>query len=106
MIYCDTCPRCKDIYPDKLDNDGYHFCICGMSGNIVYKEPHKMQRYNGKGYIHLGISTCGLYETIDDILKTMTESERKRYEIHRKSLRSMDRAENPLGTSGREACQI
>lgn len=79
MIKCDTCPRCKDTYPGKLDSNGYHFYICGMSGNIVYKEPHKIKRYKGKGYIDLGISSCGLYETIEDALKHMTESERRRY---------------------------
>ena len=75
MIKCDTCPRCKDVYPDKVDSDGYHYCICGMSGNIVYKIPHKMKRYSGKGYINLGVSTCGIYETAEDVLKHMTKSE-------------------------------
>lgn len=42
MIKCDTCPRCKDTYPGKVDADGYHFHICGMSGNIVYTIPHKI----------------------------------------------------------------
>lgn len=79
MIKCDTCPRCKDSYPGKLDSNGYLFYICGMGGNIVYKEPHKIKRYKGKGYIDLGISSCGLYETIEDALKHMTESERRRY---------------------------
>ena len=79
MIRCDTCPRCKDVYPGKLDADGYHYCICGMSGNIVYREPHRIKRYNGKGYINLGVSSCGIYDIIEDALKAMTEPERKRY---------------------------
>lgn len=79
MIRCDTCPRCNDVYPGKLDRDGYHFCICGLTGNIVYTTPHKEKRYSGSGYIHFGISSCGLYETIEDALKHMTESECRRY---------------------------
>lgn len=79
MIRCDTCPRCHDSCPDKVDNDGYHFQICGLTGNIVYTVPHKMKRYSGNGYIHLGISSCGLYETIEDALQHMTESERRRW---------------------------
>ena len=79
VIRCDTCPRCKDVYPDKRDRFGYHFYICGMTGNIVYKEPHKEKRYSGKGWIHYGISTCGIFETVEDVLKKMTESERRRY---------------------------
>ena len=71
MINCDTCPRCKDTYPDRVDADGYHFYICGMSGNIVYKEPHKTKRRYGSGYINYGISGCGLYETVDDALDAM-----------------------------------
>ena len=78
-IKCDTCPRCKDVYPGKVDMDGYHYCICGMSGNIVYKIPHKIKRYSGKGHISLGISSCGLYESVEDALKDMTESEIKRW---------------------------
>ena len=79
MIKCDTCPRCKDTYPGKLDADGYHFHICNMSGNIVYTIPHRMKRYSGNGYINLGVSSCGIYETIDDALKDMTESEIRRW---------------------------
>ena len=82
MIKCDTCPRCKDVYPDKVDGSGYHYCICGMTGNIVYKIPHKIKRYNGKGYIHKGISSCGLYESVEDALKHMTESEIRRWKEH------------------------
>ena len=54
MVKCIDCPRCKDKYPGKLDKDGYHFYICGMSGNIVYKEPHKFRRACGKGYLPFG----------------------------------------------------
>lgn len=79
MIKCNECPRCKDTYPDKVDNDGYHFHICGMSGNIVYTIPHKTKRYSGNGYISLGISSCGLYENVEDVLKNMTESERRQW---------------------------
>ena len=79
-IRCDECPRCKDTYPGRLDNDGYHFHICGMCGNIVYTIPHKIKRYNGHGYISLGISSCGIYETVEDALKDMTEPERRRWE--------------------------
>lgn len=84
MIKCDTCPRCKDTYPGKLDRDGYHYHICGMSGNIVYTIPHKIKRASGRGYINCGISSCGLYETIEDALKSMTESERRRWEQEQK----------------------
>lgn len=79
MIKCDVCPRCTDPYPGKLDGDGYHFCICGMSGNIVYTTPHRIKRYNGKGYINLGVSSCALYESIEDALAHMTESEIRRW---------------------------
>ena len=79
MIRCDTCPRCKDTYPGKLDRDGYHFHICGMGGNIVYTTPHKIKRYAGCGYIHLGINSCGLYESVEEALEDMTEPERRRY---------------------------
>ena len=68
MIKCDTCPRCKDVYPGKVDDDGYHYCICGMSGNIVYKIPRKMKRYSGNGYIYCGVTSCGLYDTVEDAL--------------------------------------
>ena len=55
MIKCDTCPRCKDTYPDKVDFDGNHF------------------------HIHYSISSCGLYESIEDALSHMTESEIRRW---------------------------
>ena len=80
MITCDICPWCKDPYPDQVDSDGYHINICGMSGNIVYTIPHKTKRIFGGGFIHFGVSGCGLYETVDDVLSKMTEAERKEYE--------------------------
>ena len=79
MIKCDTCPRCKDTYPGKLNASGIHFYICGMGGNIVYKEAWKERRYSGHGYYHHGVSGCGLYESIEDALKDMTESEIRRW---------------------------
>lgn len=79
MIRCDTCPRYKDSYPGKVDDDGYHYGICGMTGNIVYAIPHKIKRYSGHGYISLGVSTCGIFETVDDVLKKMTEPEIQRW---------------------------
>ena len=78
-IRCDTCPRCYDAYPEKLDSFGNHFCICGMGGNMVYTTPRKEKRISGSGWIHYGISSCGLYETIDAALADMTEPEKKRY---------------------------
>lgn len=79
MIKCDTCPRCKDTYPGKLDAFGNHFHICGMGGNMVYTEPRKEKRIYGSGYIHYSVSSCGLYETVEDALKHMTESEVRRW---------------------------
>lgn len=92
-IKCDTCPRCKDVYPDRVDADGYHFMICGVTGNIVYTIPHKMKRYSGKGYIHLGISGCGLYETIEEALDSMTESEIRRWREAKNDRSQNDHAE-------------
>lgn len=80
MIRCDVCPRCKDSYPDKVDFYGNHFCICGMTGNMVYTEPRKIKRDTGSGYIHFSTSSCGLYETVEDVLSHMTESEIRRWE--------------------------
>jgi hypothetical protein len=77
-IKCDTCPRCKDVYPGKLDCFGYHYYICGMSGNIVYKTPHNVKKFSGKGWIRYGVSGCGLYDSVEDALKHMTESEKRR----------------------------
>ena len=78
MIRCDTCPYCKDSYPGKLDAFGNHFHICGMTGNMVYTEPRKEKRYSGVGWIHFGVSGCGLFETTEEALSNMTEIERKR----------------------------
>lgn len=90
MIKCDTCPRCKDTYPGKLDRDGYHFHICGMSGNIVYTIPHKIKRASGRGYINCGISSCGLFDSVEDALKSMTESARRRWEQEKERRASED----------------
>lgn len=79
MIQCDTCPYCKDTYPGKLDSQGNHFHICGMSGNIVYTKPRKEKRYSGAGWIHFKISSCGLFKTIDEALASMTKIEKQRY---------------------------
>jgi len=79
MIKCDTCPRCKDSYPGKVDYYGYPFRICGVTGNMVYVVPRKIKRRSGKGYIYHGISSCGLYDTVEDALAHMTESERRRW---------------------------
>jgi len=79
-INCDTCPRFNDPYPDKLDDDGYHFGICGMSGNKVYKIPHKVKRIYGDGYIHYPVGGCGLYRSVEDALAHMTPAEIKRWE--------------------------
>ena len=79
MIRCDTCPYCKDTYPGKTDSDGNHFCICGMTGNMVYTEPRRVKKWSGSGYLKYGISSCGIFETVDDALANMTEIERKRW---------------------------
>lgn len=81
MIKCDTCPRCKDSYPGKVDRDGYHFCICSLTGNMVYTMPRKIKRLSGRGYIHCGISSCGLFGSIEDVLKGMTDVERRRWKL-------------------------
>ena len=79
IIRCDICPWCKDSCPGKVDMYGYHFHICGMTGNIVYTISRKEKRYSGSGYIHFGISSCGLFHTADEVLAAMTEPERQRY---------------------------
>jgi len=79
MIRCDTCPYCKDSYPNSTDGQGNHFCICGMTGNMVYTEPRREKRWSGPGYIKFGISGCGLFDTVEDALASMTEIERQRY---------------------------
>ena len=85
MINCSDCPRCKDVYPpDTVDHNGNHFCICGMSGNIVYTYPRKEKKYNGKGYIKISESSCGLYQTFDDAFKAMSQTERLRWKAKNK----------------------
>ena len=85
MIKCKDCPRCKDVYPpDTVDHNGNHFCICGMSGNIVYTYPRKEKKYNGKGYIKISESSCGLYQTFDDAFKAMSQAERLRWKAKNK----------------------
>lgn len=79
MIRCSECPRCKDTYPGKLDDNGNHFYICGMSGNKVYTKPRRERRANGRGWIKFSESSCGIYDTFEDALKAMTEPERRRY---------------------------
>ncbi len=79
MIRCDECPRCDDAYPEKTDRDGYHFCICGMTGNKTYAVPHRMKKASGNGHINLGVSTCGLYDTVEDVLSHMTDTEVRRW---------------------------
>lgn len=79
MLRCDTCPWSKDVFPERVDRNGYPFHICGMTGNIVYTIPRKEKKYSGRGYIHFGISSCGIFDTAEDVLSAMTEAERKRY---------------------------
>ena len=78
-IRCDTCPWCYDRYPGKLDRDGHHFYICGVGGNMVYKEPRKVKRISGSGYLHYPVSGCGLYKSVEEALEHMTEPEIARY---------------------------
>lgn len=78
-ITCAECPRCKNNYPDATDGEGNHFCICGMTGNMVYTKPRKVKRYSGPGYLHFGVSSCGMYDTVEDVLNDMTESEIRRW---------------------------
>ena len=80
MIKCSECPRCKDVYPeDVTDHHGNHFCICGLSGNMVFTYPRKEKRYNGQGWIHLPEGSCGLYNTFNDAWKAMTKPEQDRW---------------------------
>ena len=79
MLKCDECPRCNDTYPGTVDKDGYHFHICGMSGNIVYPTSHRIKRATGSGYINCGVDSCGLYESVEDALAHMTESQIRRW---------------------------
>ena len=77
MVKCAECPRCKDS--GRIDHNGNHFCICGMSGNMVYPEPRKEKRMSGRGWIHFSESSCGLYNTFDDAFNAMTAIEQKRW---------------------------
>lgn len=79
VIHCDICPYCKDLYPDRVDSDGNHYEICGMTGNMVYTEPGRIKRVSGHGWIHYGIGSCRLFVTVDQVLANMTEIERQRY---------------------------
>lgn len=38
-----------------------------------------MSERSGSGWIHYDISSCGLFETVDEALARMTEPEKKRY---------------------------
>ena len=78
-IKCDVCPRCNDVDPGKVDKYGYHFCICGMGGNIVYTVPHREKKVSGHGWIDFPVSGCGLYDTVEDALADMTDVERRRW---------------------------
>ena len=77
MIKCSECPRCKPT--GRTDRNGYPFCICGMSGNIVYQVPRKEKRYSGNGYIHFSESSCGIYDTFDKAFNAMTKTEQDRW---------------------------
>lgn len=83
MIRCDTCPYCKDSCPGKVDSDGNHFHICGLTGNMVYTEPRRVKKWSGPGYLKYGISSCGIFETVEKALENMTDIERQRWrELH------------------------
>jgi len=85
MIKCKDCPRCKDVYPpETVDHNGNHFCICGMSGNIVYTYPRKEKRYNGKGYIKFSEDSCGIYKTFEDAFNAMSKPEQLRWRAKNK----------------------
>ena len=58
-IDCPDCQRCK---PQSGLKNGARWGICGGAGNIVYLEPWKEKRINGKGWIHHPVSSCALYE--------------------------------------------
>jgi hypothetical protein len=46
---------------------------------MVYTKPRKEKRISGSGWIHYDISSCGLFETVDEAMARMTEPEKKRY---------------------------
>lgn len=58
-IDCSECSKCK---PQDTLKNGVRWGICGMGGNIVYLEPWKERRIKGSGYIHHGVSSCGMYK--------------------------------------------
>lgn len=79
MIKCSECPRCEDRYPDKTDFFGNHFCICGMTGNMVYTKPRKERKYNGRGWIEFSESSCGLFSSFNEAFNKMSEPEKRRW---------------------------
>ncbi len=81
-LLCKDCPRCIDKYPGKLDAFGNHFCICSLSGNMVYPEPRKEKRMTGSGYISFAPDTCGLYTSVSEALASMTPAAVRRYYEH------------------------
>lgn len=83
MITCAECPRCKDLYPDKVDSFGNHFQVCGMSGNMVRPEPRREKKINGNGYIYYKPTSCWLYDTVEDALKHMSKLEIERWKAEK-----------------------
>ena len=83
-LKCRDCPRCYDGAPGKFNIDGVHCYICGMSGNIVYKDPWRQERLSGSGYINHGPGGCGLYDSVEDALSDMTEAEKRRWKWEEK----------------------
>lgn len=70
-IDCLECPHCK---PKSGYWHGVRYGICDNSGNVVYLEPRREKRIYGSGYIHYLVSSCGLYESVEDALKKMTHA--------------------------------
>ena len=102
MIKCSECPRCKDVYPERVDHFGNHFYICGMSGNIVYKKPRREKKYSGKGYIHFSESSCGIYDTFEDVFNAMPKAAQKQWLLEKKKKAKMKaRMGNEI-----QSCQI
>lgn len=54
MIKCSECPRFKDHDPNKVDYQGNHFGICGMSGNMEPQDTKCLCSQSGETL--LGIS--------------------------------------------------